>query len=45
MPMSGLTVSYSLWFLKEEVVQSVVPEETSDGYAFQISENQSTFNF
>ncbi|XP_029293524.1 importin subunit alpha-1 [Cottoperca gobio] len=30
---------------EEEVVQSVVPEATDDGYAFQISENQSTFNF
>uniref|UniRef100_UPI0037E726DE importin subunit alpha-1 n=1 Tax=Semicossyphus pulcher TaxID=241346 RepID=UPI0037E726DE len=30
---------------EEEVVQSVAPEATSDGYAFQISENQSTFNF
>lgn len=43
MPMSGLTVF--VWFLKEEVVQSVAPEATTDGYAFQISENQSTFNF
>ncbi|CAI5674459.1 unnamed protein product [Oreochromis niloticus] len=30
---------------EEEVVQSVIPEATNDGYAFQISENQSTFNF
>lgn len=30
---------------EEEVVQSVAPEATSEGYAFQISENQSTFNF
>lgn len=30
---------------EEEVVQSVVPEVTTDGYAFQIGENQSTFNF
>uniref|UniRef100_A0A8C2ZZJ2 Importin subunit alpha n=1 Tax=Cyclopterus lumpus TaxID=8103 RepID=A0A8C2ZZJ2_CYCLU len=30
---------------EEEVVQSVVPEATDDGYAFHISENQSTFNF
>ncbi|KAK5914606.1 hypothetical protein CgunFtcFv8_009034 [Champsocephalus gunnari] len=31
---------------EDEVVQSVVPEVTDDGYAFQISENQSTsFNF
>ncbi|XP_030591406.1 importin subunit alpha-1 isoform X2 [Archocentrus centrarchus] len=30
---------------EEEVVQSVAPEATSDGYAFQIGENQSTFNF
>ncbi|CAN9505788.1 unnamed protein product [Ophioblennius macclurei] len=30
---------------EEEVVESVVPESTTDGYAFQISENQSTFNF
>lgn len=33
------------WFLKEEEVQCVAPEATSDGYAFQISETQSTFNF
>ncbi|XP_029998178.1 importin subunit alpha-1 [Sphaeramia orbicularis] len=30
---------------EEEEVQSVAPETTTDGYAFQISENQSTFNF
>ncbi|XP_029014466.1 importin subunit alpha-1 [Betta splendens] len=30
---------------EEEVVQSVVPDATTDGYAFQVSENQSTFNF
>ncbi|KAM9745613.1 importin subunit alpha-1 isoform 1-T2 [Menidia menidia] len=30
---------------EEEVVQCVAPESTDDGYAFQISENQSTFNF
>lgn len=30
---------------EEEEVQSVAPEVTTDGYAFQISENQSTFNF
>lgn len=30
---------------EEEVVESVVPETTDDGYAFQINENQSTFNF
>ncbi|KAI4796601.1 hypothetical protein KUCAC02_026882, partial [Chaenocephalus aceratus] len=31
---------------EDEVVQSVVPEVTDDGYAFQISEDQSTsFNF
>jgi len=32
---------------EEEVVESVVPETTTDGegYAFQISDNQSTFNF
>uniref|UniRef100_A0AAX7SN41 Importin subunit alpha n=1 Tax=Astatotilapia calliptera TaxID=8154 RepID=A0AAX7SN41_ASTCA len=30
---------------EEEVVQSVIPEATNDGYAFQISESQSTFNF
>ncbi|PWA15483.1 hypothetical protein CCH79_00014738 [Gambusia affinis] len=30
---------------EEEEVQCVVPEATDDGYAFQISENQSTFNF
>ncbi|KAM3864138.1 importin subunit alpha-1-like [Diretmus argenteus] len=30
---------------EEEEVQSVAPETTADGYAFQISENQSTFNF
>lgn len=30
---------------EEEEVQSVVPEATSDGYAFQIGENQSTFSF
>lgn len=29
----------------EEVVQSVIPEATNDGYTFQISESQSTFNF
>ncbi|XP_014907792.1 importin subunit alpha-1 isoform X2 [Poecilia latipinna] len=30
---------------EEEEVQCVIPEATDDGYAFQISENQSTFNF
>ncbi|KAM4531893.1 importin subunit alpha-1 [Odontesthes bonariensis] len=30
---------------EEEEVQCVAPESTTDGYAFQISENQSTFNF
>uniref|UniRef100_A0A665UWS4 Importin subunit alpha n=1 Tax=Echeneis naucrates TaxID=173247 RepID=A0A665UWS4_ECHNA len=30
---------------EEEVVESVAPQATTDGYAFQISENQSTFNF
>ncbi|XP_041833436.1 importin subunit alpha-1 [Melanotaenia boesemani] len=30
---------------EEEVVECVAPEATDDGYAFQISENQSTFNF
>ncbi|XP_078126423.1 importin subunit alpha-1 [Sander vitreus] len=30
---------------EEEEVQSVVPEATDDGYAFQISENKSTFHF
>lgn len=30
---------------EEDVVQSVVPEATDDGYAFNISENQSAFNF
>ncbi|XP_037544828.1 importin subunit alpha-1 [Nematolebias whitei] len=30
---------------EEEEVQSVAPEATEDGFAFQISENQSTFNF
>lgn len=32
---------------EEEVVESVVPETTTDGagYAFQISDNKSTFNF
>ncbi|XP_075999364.1 importin subunit alpha-1 [Genypterus blacodes] len=29
----------------EEDVESVAPEVTTDGYAFQISENQSAFNF
>ncbi|XP_047214544.1 importin subunit alpha-1-like [Girardinichthys multiradiatus] len=34
------------YFSEEEAeVQCVVPEATEDGYAFQISENQSTFNF
>ncbi|KAL3987526.1 hypothetical protein ACER0C_014641 [Sarotherodon galilaeus] len=33
------------YFSDEEVVQSVIPEATNDGYAFQISENQSTFTF
>lgn len=31
--------------LKDEVVQSVVPEATDDCYAFNISENQNSFNF
>ncbi|XP_029914686.1 importin subunit alpha-1 [Myripristis murdjan] len=30
---------------EEEEVQSVAPEATDEGFAFQISENQSTFNF
>ncbi|XP_047428328.1 importin subunit alpha-1 [Mugil cephalus] len=30
---------------EEEVVECVAPDSTEDGYAFQISENQSTFNF
>uniref|UniRef100_A0A8C6V701 Importin subunit alpha n=1 Tax=Neogobius melanostomus TaxID=47308 RepID=A0A8C6V701_9GOBI len=30
---------------EEEEVQSVAPEVTTDGYAFQIGENQSTFTF
>nr|XP_020478807.1 importin subunit alpha-1-like [Monopterus albus] len=30
---------------EEEVVQSVAPAVTTDGYAFSTSENQSTFNF
>nr|XP_046272090.1 importin subunit alpha-1 [Scatophagus argus] len=30
---------------EEEVVQCVAPEATTDGYAFQVGENQSTFNF
>ncbi|XP_008283835.1 importin subunit alpha-1 [Stegastes partitus] len=30
---------------EDEEVQSVAPEATNDGYAFQISEAQSTFNF
>uniref|UniRef100_A0AAQ5YB83 Importin subunit alpha n=1 Tax=Amphiprion ocellaris TaxID=80972 RepID=A0AAQ5YB83_AMPOC len=30
---------------EEEEVQCVAPEATDDGYAFQISETQSTFNF
>ncbi|XP_044038324.1 importin subunit alpha-1 [Siniperca chuatsi] len=30
---------------EEEEVQCVAPEATDDGYAFQIGENQSTFNF
>uniref|UniRef100_A0A8C4NW43 Importin subunit alpha n=1 Tax=Dicentrarchus labrax TaxID=13489 RepID=A0A8C4NW43_DICLA len=29
----------------EEEVECVAPEATDDGYAFQINENQSTFNF
>lgn len=46
MNISGLNVFYALFiFFKEEVVQSVAPETTTDGYAFQINENQSTFNF
>lgn len=32
-------------FLKEEVVQCVAPEVTSDGYEFQVSDNQSAFSF
>lgn len=32
-------------FSKDEVVESVAPEATNDGYAFQVGENQSTFNF
>lgn len=41
---NGLT---DLFFipLKEEEDQSVAPEATTDGYAFQISENQSAFSF
>ncbi|XP_034449002.1 importin subunit alpha-1 isoform X2 [Hippoglossus hippoglossus] len=30
---------------EDEEVESVAPEATSDGYAFQISESQSTFDF
>uniref|UniRef100_A0A672GVE7 Importin subunit alpha n=1 Tax=Salarias fasciatus TaxID=181472 RepID=A0A672GVE7_SALFA len=30
---------------EEEVVECVAPEATDEGYAFQISESQSTFNF
>ncbi|CAL8264793.1 unnamed protein product [Gadus morhua 'NCC'] len=30
---------------EDEEVQSVVPEVTTDGYAFEISDTQSTFNF
>lgn len=32
-------------FLQEEVVECVAPEATSEGYAFQVGENQSAFNF
>ncbi|KAG7271160.1 hypothetical protein CRUP_002809 [Coryphaenoides rupestris] len=30
---------------EDEEVEAVAPEVTTDGYAFQISDNQSTFNF
>ncbi|KAF7711239.1 importin subunit alpha-1-like [Silurus meridionalis] len=30
---------------EEEEDESIVPEATNDGYAFQITDNQSTFNF
>lgn len=30
---------------EEEVVECVAPEATDDGYAFQVGENQSAFNF
>lgn len=30
---------------EEEVVKSVAPQETHDGYAFQVSDNASAFNF
>ncbi|XP_038550341.1 importin subunit alpha-1 isoform X2 [Micropterus salmoides] len=33
------------YFSEEEEVQCVAPEATDDGYAFQISDNQSTFSF
>lgn len=44
MCMQDLTIHF-LRFLKDEEVQCVAPEATDDGFAFQVSDHQSSFNF
>lgn len=40
-----LNVFFFFSLSKEEEDQCVAPESTTDGYAFQINENQSAFSF
>ncbi|XP_072298551.1 importin subunit alpha-1 [Eucyclogobius newberryi] len=42
---AALNIIEKYFSAEEEVVPDVAPEVTTDGYAFQINENQSTFNF
>lgn len=43
--MSASVNIFVSFLLKEVDEQGVAPEATDDGYAFQVSESQSTFNF